>query len=111
MSVRPAAEQVVEPLFEFFGAGGDEPDRSDGVCLDRMQGVRQPLRPLPQRATLDRHAYRDQQIVGSVERDQLGEHRPDEIAGRVVRRVLLPGSRRRAGHEHPGEAAQRHRHR
>lgn len=81
---RPGAELLAEQLLQFADGSGDEPERPRAVGLPRVQGVRQPLGPLPVGTPVGRGDHGDAQFVGRVERGQLGEHGAGKGAGPVV---------------------------
>ena len=72
------------------------PNRPDTVGVERMLQVRQPLDPVPLVPLLGSDDHRDPQIVGGVQRGQLGQHR----AGHG------PDRGRFAGDDDPGVRAQ-----
>jgi hypothetical protein len=92
---RPVDEGVVEHRFERRDTGRHETHRPHPVVLLRVQRVRHPLGPLPERALRLRDTEAERRVVRGVERGVLGDDRPHQAPGRLVA----------AAHVDPGEVA------
>ena len=102
----PVGDHVVEQLLQLGAGAGDQPHRAERVDPGRVQGVRQPLDPLP----VGRAAPGPAQTATS--RSSGAWKTASWVStARASARASASPRRPAAAQEDPGEAAQRHRHR